>query len=357
MSKIRPVLIAGFLFGALVFSQCALAEPEDAIDQSVATQTQSGGSQLVDLSHVADQKKVESQPHLFMFQDNSIRWWYGSWFRSPFANSGQNIQMNGFQFTHVDRGNRFGDNLFDVTYIMSNRGDAVSKAFFHNNTTDGARDAYIIYRHDIGLNQLFKTKVFKFGWVDDVQLTAGVDLDSKNNDFGGSRLSPVVGPTFVINPKIAPRAHIRLSTFWTKEWNEEGTDFTSWTTINGSPRPVTWGKPVTYDATYMISASWSFPFKVSKAPLSVEGFGVFSGSKGYTAGSLQPTGKMYYEGTKPETILRPKLMYNFGSLFSEKHNWQLGVGYHYWNNKFGTDHHKNVGCLQHAPFSELAFHW
>jgi hypothetical protein len=97
----------------------------------------------------------------------------------------------------------------------------------------------------------------------------------------------------------------------------------------------------------MISTAWNIPFKVAKVPLSFEGFGLLNTSKG-PDGAGNPT--------KPETLLHPKLMYNFGKLIGEKHNWQIGVGYEYWEHKYGEDTKHNSGSIQNAPFAALTIH-
>ena len=72
------------------------------------------------------------------FQDNSIRYWNSDAFREPDTNltgtgtnpfdpsegkTAHNIMKNVISFTHVDGGNKFGDNFVNMDILKSNAGD------------------------------------------------------------------------------------------------------------------------------------------------------------------------------------------------------------------------------------------
>lgn len=296
----------------------------------------------------------------FTFMDDNVSWFYGTNFREPYVGHGEtdnianNIPKNGIDFQHIDGGNKYGDNFLDITLLIANRQNPVSVAYYHNNAGNGSMDFYTTFRHDIVLSRLFNTKKLSFGPIDDVALTIGADIAAKNDDFSNERKSPMVGPSILF--KAPNHGVIKVSAMWTKEWNEEGTDITSWG-MDGQPK--TWGKQVTYDNTYTIQAVWHIPFAVGRVPLTFRGFGVFNGSKGLNAGTLPaPGAQVVYQGTKPETLLAPELMWSFGQhLFGEKHRWEIGPGYQWWNNKFGVDHHKAIGCLAHTPYIKTTIHF
>jgi hypothetical protein len=260
------------------------------------------------------------------FQDNSFRYWYSSDFRESDTNDGKNIAKNILSFTHVDGGYKLGNNFLNVDMLKSNAGDPT--AAISSTNEEGATEVYVVYRHDVSLNKVLNTKKFAFGPVKDVLITAGVDLNTKNTEFAPEKRMPVFGPTFALK---IPRGFWDVSLLWDKEWNNNGIV----------------GRAVGFNSAVMISTAWGVPFKVGKAPLSFEGFGLLNSTKGKDG---------FGNGTKPETLLHPKLMYNAGSLFGEKHNYGIGVGYEYWNNKFGNDNHANPGSCAHAPFVEVALH-
>jgi nucleoside-specific outer membrane channel protein Tsx len=261
------------------------------------------------------------------FQDNSIRYWYSADFResdTPFLTPGKNIPKNIFSFTHVDGGNKLGNNFLNVDLLKSNHMDPIV-----NSPGEGAIEVYAVYRHDVSLNKITKSTKFAFGPIKDVLITGGIDLNTKNTAFAPAKRMPVFGPTVALK---VPKGFWDVSLLWDKEWNNNGIV----------------GHGVTFNSAVMVSTAWGVPlFKVGKAPLSFEGFGLLNSTKGKDG---------FGKGTKPETLLHPKLMYNIASLVGEKHNVSIGVGYEYWNNKFGNDNRTNPGSCAHAPFGELAIH-
>jgi nucleoside-specific outer membrane channel protein Tsx len=271
------------------------------------------------------------------FQDNSFTYWYSPEFREPDTNNGNAIMKNVIEFTHVDGGNKFGNNFLNIDMYHSNAGDPTASVN-QNGPAVGATEVYAVYRHDISLSKLTKKKL-AFGPVKDVLATVGVDLSTKNTTFAPGKKLPVAGATFAIK---VPKGFWDVSLLWDKEWDHNG-----YGNFSGNPSRYDAGGAVTFHSAAMVSTAWSIPIKVGKAPFSFEGFGLINSSKG-------PDGTG--NGTKPETLLHPKLMYNFGSLFSEKHNWQIGVGYEYWEHKYGEDSKLNPGSVQNAPFAALTIH-
>jgi nucleoside-specific outer membrane channel protein Tsx len=273
------------------------------------------------------------------FQDNSFTYWYSPSFREPDTNNGNNIMKNVIEFTHVDGGNKFGNNFLNIDMYHSNAGDPTATATptNPNPTTVGATEVYAVYRHDISLSKLTGKKL-AFGPVKDVLATIGIDLSTKNTTFAPGKKLPVAGVTFAVK---VPKGFWDISLLWDKEWDHNG--------YGGFNNPKIYDANggVVFQSAMMISTAWNIPFKVAKVPLSFEGFGLLNTSKG-PDGAGNPT--------KPETLLHPKLMYNFGKLIGEKHNWQIGVGYEYWEHKYGEDTKHNSGSIQNAPFAALTIH-
>jgi len=171
--------------------------------------------------------------------------------------------------------------------------------------------------------------------------------------------------------KVPNHGYWNVAAMWTKEWNNEGTDVTEWRYCNTTntacqstqhfpyvvPYTSKWGQPIDYANTYTIQTNWGIPFALGKALMSFEGFATFNGTKGYGAPELGANQVWTQKGTKPELIIRPVLNLNVGRFLDESHIWTIGVGYEYWNNLFGVDHHKYLGALQNAPFVQLGIHF
>lgn len=313
---------------------------------------------------VSQEKPQPVKRHLFTFQDNSFKYSFSPSWRVPFqgvawnnnVHTGKAYNISGhlIEFNHVDIGNKFGDNVFNSSFTIYNHLDAASPAYYHNFTTVGGYSAYFTFRHHIVLSRLFPNHKFSWGPIKDVLITTGADYATNNDAWSNRRLSPFIGPGLAF--KAPNHGYINISAMWYREWNVDGTDVTSYNTTGNYPVPQTWGKRVVYDHNYTIQGAWGIPFAVGKVPFVYEGWGTFNGTKGHTAGSLLPNGQLEYQYSKPETLIHSALLYNIGRHFGEGHNWQIGVGYEYWNNEYGTDHHKVMGCLQNAPFLQFQIH-
>jgi len=332
-------------------------------------------------------KQKREKPATFIIQDNEFRYWYSSWFSDPYITNpetgkAQKIAKNVIEFVHVDLGNKLGDNTFDVQYLMDNTTNPTSVTYFHNNEHAGSKDVYFTYRHDLVIDRIVNRDLSK-GPIKNWIITMGADFGSKNDDFSSQRRSPMIGPG--VNFKIPNGGYWKVVAVWTREWNEEGTDITSYET-EPPFKPNNWGKPVVYGPQEVSGqTAWGVPFSLGKALMTFEGFGVVNSSKGYGAGNLvyntdtinepqnynpnEPADSyyMFYQGTRPEVLLHGMLVYNAGALFGPGHNWQIGVGYEYWHNIFGVPQFSTPtngfptsilcnSCIAHTPFVTVNIH-
>jgi nucleoside-specific outer membrane channel protein Tsx len=280
--------------------------------------------------------------HSQNWNDNQLRYWYGSDFREPGVT--HSIAKNIFSYTHTDGGNILGNNFLNVDFLKSNTTDPAASSL-----GTGAQEVYVVYRHDVSLSRVTGKKL-SFGPVRDLFVEAGVDLNTKNTAFAPAKRMPVAGPGVAF--KIPHHGFLNVSVLWNKEWNNNGL------ATNGNFGK---GAPVTFDSAVMLSSAWRIPINIGgtsvshegtikhSIPLSFEGFASVNSPKGRDG---------FGNKTAVETLLHPKLMYNIGSVFSEKRNVQIGVGYEYWKNKFGNDHSLPFqhGDIARAPFGELVFH-
>ena len=107
---------------------------------------------------------------------------YGTRFREPFNN--ENISKNIVSLTHVS-GYKYGTNFFNADLLMSDRKDG------------NAQEAYVVYRHTLDLGKV-TGKSFAYGPVRGMGLTAGFDLNTKNDTgYGSKKRMLVLGPTFM----------------------------------------------------------------------------------------------------------------------------------------------------------------
>src|SRR5258708_25864593 len=98
------------------------------------------------------------------WSDTSLSYRHGSKFREPF--NPENISKNIFALTHVS-GYKYGINFFNVDALMSDKKDPANA-----NSTEGAQEAYIVYRHTLDIGKIMKSE-YKFGPMRGLGATAG----------------------------------------------------------------------------------------------------------------------------------------------------------------------------------------
>lgn len=248
------------------------------------------------------------------WSDNSVGYRYGTQFTEP-ANP-NDIQKDIFSFTHVS-GYKYGINFFTVDFLLSDDKDPPAGG------GGGAQEVYAVYRHQV-IYGAVTGKPMAFGPIKDVALTAGFDLNSKNDAFAPRVRKFVLGPTL----KFDVPGFLDLSLLFRGERNHNGIV----------------GKSVKFDNTYGISLAWGIPIKSLGAKF--DGFVDHVGKKGKDGFGLE---------TAAETLMRAYIMFDVGRFAGKKDTFYAGVGYEYWRNKFGAA--AGPGNDTDAPMLALEAHF
>lgn len=209
------------------------------------------------------------------------------------------IKKDILQLSHVS-GWAYGTNFFNVDMLMSDKGDPAA------NGKSGANEVYVVYRTALSLGKL-SGKNLGFGPVRDVSFTAGFDFNAKDTAFASKKRFLVFGPT--LNFK-AGSGFFDLGLWGCHEQNYNGIV----------------GKSVDFKTTYLISAAWGLPFQVGPVGAEFKGYANYVGAKGKDGFGVE---------TKPETLANLSLLVDISPVFGTKKKVYAGVGYEYWNNKFG----------------------
>jgi len=229
------------------------------------------------------------------------------------------------QFGHVS-GWAYGTNFFNVDMLMSDKGDPSA------NGTSGANEVYVLYRGSLSLGKL-SGKDFGFGPVRDVSLTAGFDINAKDNAFASKKRFLVFGPT--LNFKVA-NGFFDLGLWGCHEQNHNGIV----------------GKSVDYKTTYFVSAAWGLPFQVGGFGAEFKGYANYEGAKGKDGFGLD---------TKPETLANLSLLFDVSPVFGAKKKVYVGGGLEYWNNKFGGPNNDGPAPVTNrrvtAPMLQVQVHF
>ena len=269
--------------------------------------------------------------HAADWSDTSISYRYiskESAFVTDANNNKVDVAKQIVSLTHIS-GYKYGTNFFNIDVLKS---DSNNPAI---GSTSGAQEVFAIYRHDLSLSAASGSSM-KFGPVKDVTLTAGFNAGAKNDDNGASPLALVIGPTVQF---ALPAGFLNVGLQAYKEYNNSS--------FNGGKQ--------NFDTAAQLNAVWGVPFNAG-IPANFKGFLSVTGPKG--------NGKATGSDTKTETLLDALVMFDVGSLAGKKDTFLAGVGYRYWNNKFGNNEGAPgfAGALNKAghisaPFLQVEAHF
>ncbi|HJV27735.1 MAG TPA: hypothetical protein VJ673_18790 [Aromatoleum sp.] len=218
------------------------------------------------------------------------------------------VRKNIVQFSYVG-GYSYGQNYFNLDVLNSDSADPA------NGSRNGATEFYAAYRHQLHLGKLRDAPI-AFGPVKDVAITAGLDLQTKNNTFAPRKRMFVVGPTL----KFDVPGFLDVSLLYAQEWNHCG--LPACRSVPG------FSTDIKFDPYPRLEVAWGIPFELARLPLKYQGFLAYNGRKG----------KDYFKKeTGREMLFRSALMLDVGQLaFGKKNTFLMGVGYELWRNKFGN---------------------
>lgn len=258
------------------------------------------------------------------WSDTFIGYRYGTQFTEP--NIESDIKKHIVQFGHAS-GYAYGQNFMNLDVLLSDKADPAQGG------DTGATDVYLMYRHQLHLGKILDQS-FAFGPVKEVAITAGFDLSTKNTAFAPRKRMAVLGPTL----KFDVPGFLDLSLLYTVERNNCGLSVCSTAPNHNSH---------SFDPYLIVNAAWGIPFHASGMPMKFQGFMNY----------ITPKGRDYFNvKTKAETLVRTSVMLDVGQMaWGAKNTLWLGVGYEYWQHKFGN--HGKPGVNTRSPTLQLELHF
>jgi hypothetical protein len=262
------------------------------------------------------------------WSDTALSVRYGTKFAEPYDNNadGSRVDITKviYGLTHIS-GYKYGTNFFNVDLLESNRkdpGDGIAG-------NPGAQEVYIVYRHMLDIGKVSGTS-FKYGPMRGLGLTAGFDMNAKNDGYGSKKRMWVIGPTVMFDVP----GFVNVSALVFDESNSPTGLDSRYHYKNHGAFEVDWGIPMGF------------------APIFFQGYGLFIGSKG----------KNEFGGdTKPETHIDLAFMFDFGeAVGGPKGTFKIGVGYEYWKNKFGNPTRPSdagEGATARTPMIRAEYHF
>ena len=260
------------------------------------------------------------------WSDTSLGVRYGTSFAEPYNNTNgasTDIAKTIVNLTHVS-GYKYGSFFINADFLMSDKKDPVNGVVGNA----GAQEVYAVLRHTLDIGKVSGAN-FKFGPMRGLGLTAGLDVNTKNDGYGSKKRMFVVGPTVMFDVP----GYLNLSALLLDESN--------------SPNSMT--SRYHYRNHGALQADWGIA--IGALPLSFNGYAMYIGSKG----------KNEFGGdTAPETHVDMNLMLDVGAVTgTAKKTLLVGVAYEFWKNKFGNAAYGNAGsgAFAHTPMIRAEYHF
>jgi nucleoside-specific outer membrane channel protein Tsx len=289
----------------------------------IAGRTGLGAAAISALAGIAFTPMVQAAD----WSDTALSVRYGSTFAEPYDNdadgSRKDITKTILALTNVT-GFKYGGTFVNIDFLQSDHNDPGGGVAGN----PGAQEVYGVFRGTLDLGKVTGGK-FAMGPIRGYGLTAGLDLNTKNDGYASKKRMWVVGPTLMMEVP----GFLNLSALLFDESN--------------APQAIT--RRYHYKNHAAFEADWGIG--VGSLPLSFNGYAQWITAKGKDEFGAQ---------TSPESHVDMDLMLDAGSLAGlSKKTWLVGVEYEYWHNKFGNNAKgpAGEGATASTPMVRLEYHF
>jgi hypothetical protein len=310
------------LLGVALLS--AATAPRLAADEGQAAEPMEGNSAQVPAGTSQSTAPSFKPP---TFADDTLMYVFGPAYRNPFITTpsqpdGADISRNAIEFKHIDAW-KYGHNLVEI--IIKKSSDVEPAA----GGGTGALGLYSIFRSGVGINRIAGAPVVAIGPLRDIDIQAGMNLETKSSDYAPQERTLYFGPNLQFR---MGAGFLNVGLHLRKEWNHNGN----------------LGRNESYDVDFNIEPVWHIPFRIGGARLAFDGFADYNTPKGKDAAGRD---------TCAEFIARPLLKLDISPVVGQKaHVLELGVGFQYFHNMFGKDASRVPGADEFTPVFTLAVH-
>jgi nucleoside-specific outer membrane channel protein Tsx len=261
------------------------------------------------------------------WSDTAISARYGTDFAEPYDNDANgkrvNITKEILALTNVT-GYKYGSTFINIDFLMSDHNDPGGGIAGN----PGAQEVYGVFRNTFDIGKVTGTKL-NMGPIRGYGLTAGLDVNTKNDGYASKKRMWVVGPTLMLEVP----GFLNLSALLFDESNA----------------PAAIDRRYHYKNHAAFEADWGIG--IMDLPLSFNGYALFITAKGLDEFGAQ---------TAAESHLDMDLMLDAGSLVGiSKKTALVGVEYEYWHNKFGNNAKgpAGEGATASTPMVRFEYHF
>ena len=259
------------------------------------------------------------------WSDTALSLRYGTDFAEPYDNDSNgkrvNITKEILALTNVT-GFKYGSTFVNIDFLQSDHNDPGA------GTHAGAQEVYGVFRGTFDLGKITGAKL-AMGPIRGYAITAGFDINTKNDAYASKKRMGVFGPTV----EMEVPGFLNLSVLLFDESNA----------------PAAIDRRYHYKNHATFEADWGIG--IGNLPLSFNGYAQFITAKGKDEFGAQ---------TSPETHIDTDLMLDAGSLAGlSKKTWLVGVEYEYWHNKFGNNAKgpAGEGATASTPMVRVEYHF
>ena len=261
------------------------------------------------------------------WSDTALSLRYGTDFAEPYDNDANgkrvNITKEIIALTNVT-GFKYGSTFVNIDFLQSDHNDPGGGVAGN----PGAQEVYGVFRGTFDLGKITGAKL-AMGPIRGYAITAGFDVNTKNDGYASKKRMAVFGPTV----EMEVPGFLNLSVLLFDESNA----------------PVAIERRYHYKNHAAFEADWGIG--IGDLPLSFNGYAQFITAKGKDEFGTQ---------TAPESHIDADLMLDAGSLagFSKK-TFLVGVEYEYRHNKFGNSDKgfAGEGATASTPMVRVEYHF
>ncbi|MBB5049953.1 hypothetical protein HNR60_004738 [Rhodopseudomonas rhenobacensis] len=277
----------------------------------------------------------------FSVNDNRLSYAYLPTATNPGGANAGRIEKHVFAFTHFDAW-AYGTNFINLSYLRSNDLDPANPCPVVATGCTGRSDFFGQVRSTFGFNQIFDTRAFAFGALNNVSFEVGADLGTSNSYFASATNGFLAGVQFAFT--LPYKGYINVAPVFFEAIDHNG--FQQCGLV--APPCLTDGATRT-DPTWRIETNYNMPlgFLPESLPLSISGYLTVTGPKGTQAAPLT-VDRPSNAPTKVEILTEPIRLTLDASRMAwgpkYTHFLDVWVAYRYWQNKFGYDHVLSGSC-------------
>lgn len=300
--------------------------------------------------HAADipTKAVSAVPDLplFFVVDNRLTFAYEFSGTQPGITSKTAKQV--YAFTHFDVW-AYGTNFANLSLSKSDKSDPAAPCADFTRPwivgCAGATEFYGVLRSTFGFNQIFDTKMFTIGPLQNVSFEVGANVGTINDLFAASDRNLYAGLQFAFN--LPYRGYFNVAPMLFKNFTHIG-----YSQCGYIPAPCLNDGNTEYNTTWTVETNYYMDLGFLPKNLqyfSISGRAAWTGPRGYEEAPLVGTQKKIELNSEPVRLTLDASKAFWGEKYS--HNVDIWVAYRYWQNKFGLDRNNSLQCTAFAPGS------